>query len=361
MWPQVMAHRHYGNKMPTLLIGNKNKIKIGDKRNFILYLEGVHGDGKSYIALDDFDFHDCESSGECHSTLDFRCADGSCVAYQRACDAQYDCEDKSDEYHCDKLQGDCSFDAGDWAAQCGWVQSQEDDKEWAAASGSPNPALGPPHDHALAARGHYLYMDSQDEHPGRTATVSMGALYPASEGICYVRFWYYIHNDNITADTGTLRLVREVNDGHRYPLLIRSGNYMDKWLQEVVVVSSGSPFYLLFEGETGDPFQTYIALDDVSVTPSCVSGVLPPSSNTTWCEPGQRACVGGECVAADFFCDCFVDCQDGSDERNCSLGWEAARPDSSVTTCSGRPEVALLPAHAKPPSPRVKMASVTVA
>lgn len=52
-------------------------------------------------------------------------------------------------------------------------------------------------------------MSSVEEPAGRVAAISTGVQYPPSEGICYVRFWYYMHNDDTTANIGSLRLIVE--------------------------------------------------------------------------------------------------------------------------------------------------------
>lgn len=61
-------------------------------------------DFQTYISIDDIEFVNCVPSQECHSTLDFQCADGSCIPRQYHCDANYNCADKSDEFQCQKYQ-----------------------------------------------------------------------------------------------------------------------------------------------------------------------------------------------------------------------------------------------------------------
>lgn len=51
----------------------------------------------------------------------------------------------------------------------------------------------------------------------------------------------------------------------------------------------------------------------------CETGVGPPPTNTT-CDADQRACDSGQCVPEAFFCDCVVDCIDGSDESENNCG-----------------------------------------
>lgn len=59
---------------------------------------------QSHIALDNLSFSNCEPSGECQSSIDFQCANEYCIPRQEACDAKYDCMDKSDEYQCPDIK-----------------------------------------------------------------------------------------------------------------------------------------------------------------------------------------------------------------------------------------------------------------
>lgn len=47
----------------------------------------------------------------------------------------------------------------------------------------------------------------------------------------------------------------------------RSSNYEASWQEVVALVSSDSPFRLVFQAELGNANQSYIAMDDVSLTP----------------------------------------------------------------------------------------------
>ncbi|XP_045625135.2 MAM and LDL-receptor class A domain-containing protein 2 [Procambarus clarkii] len=306
-------------------------VNIGNKKDFSLYFKAIHGQGKTYIAVDDIAFKNCRSTRECQSNIDFQCADESCIPRQYACDAKYDCPDKSDEYRCENVQGNCNFDKESWLSDCGWERSVDDDKDWSRGSSSSDPLGGPSHDHTLGSSGYYLFLSSAEELPGRIASIKIQKEYPPSTDICYVRFWYYMHNSDSTVDVGSLRLYLEESSGRRRLLMSHSGNYEAKWLEEVLLVSSSDSFYLIFEGETGDPFKTYIALDDISLTQECVTGVGPPPINST-CGSTEKQCATGECIPADFFCDCYADCVDSSDELDCSVTCPSTITRPMITT-----------------------------
>lgn len=55
--------------------------------------------------------------------------------------------------------------------------------------------------------------------------------------------------------------------GGRWVAASRSSNYEASWQEVVALVSSDSPFRLVFQAELGNANQSYIAMDDVSLTP----------------------------------------------------------------------------------------------
>nr|XP_027211162.1 MAM and LDL-receptor class A domain-containing protein 1-like [Penaeus vannamei] len=296
-------------------------IKLNGKRDFTLQFQAVHEDGDTHIALDDIRFEDCAPHvNECQNEIDFACEDGSCIARQHRCDAQYDCFDKSDEFQCPSVKGNCDFDSMTWPSDCAYKQREDDDLDWLQASSSGMLDVGPDHDHTLGSSGHYLYVTNFGGVQGLLASIMPDQKYPASKGVCYIRFWYYMHTSHQVAenvDLGTLRVYLEDDAGERLVVSVRSGNQVKNWLEEIILVEADEDFHIVFEAETGTSQDTYIALDDVSLTPECESGVGPPPTNTT-CPIGELPCNVGGCVPADFFCDCFYDCVDGSDEFGCN-------------------------------------------
>ena len=84
---------------------------------------------------------------------------------------------------------------------------------------------------------------------------------------------------------------------------------------------------IVIQGQVTDPHMADIALDDLSLTPSCMFasspslpvGQRPPSPH---CDPAsQFTCVTGpaQCVLTSQVCDFVSQCQDGSDEANCGM------------------------------------------
>ena len=55
--------------------------------------------------------------------------------------------------------------------------------------------------------------------------------------------------------------------GERQMILVRSGNEPAYWQEEIIPVYVEKNYKIAFEAETGDSGKTYIALDDVSLTP----------------------------------------------------------------------------------------------
>ncbi|KAK7072099.1 hypothetical protein SK128_009911, partial [Halocaridina rubra] len=297
-------------------------IKISGRRDFTLYYKAEFGDDAVHIALDDITFHLCPPMiGECINEIEFECDNGACIPHEYVCDAKDDCIDHSDEYQCPDITGNCNFDSNNWLNECKYAQRTDDDLDWTRSSGSPDPTTGPQSDHTPGSQGQYVYLASSDQEPGLLGTLMINYEYPASSGVCYIRLWYYMHTDSVSSsaqvDVGAFRVYLTTLTDQRTLVLSRTGNGPAYWQEEIIRVYSSTNYFVLFEAETGASSKTYIALDDVSFTPECLTGIGPPPSNYT-CESNEFKCDTGECVPNKFVCDCFYDCIDGSDESDCS-------------------------------------------
>ncbi|MPC07725.1 MAM and LDL-receptor class A domain-containing protein 1 [Portunus trituberculatus] len=293
---------------------------------------------ENHIALDDLVFHNCKPTDECQSSTDFQCASGDCIPRQYTCDAKFDCYDKSDEFQCPRVRGDCNFDTGSWLSDCAYGQRTDDDLDWQQASASDQDGTGPLHDHTLGSIGYYVYVSSKTGEPGLLATIETEDEYPASQGICYIRFWYYMHTDHgtETVDIGILRVYLSDRFNRRYPVASESGNHEEGWKEVVILVNMKDSFVVMFEAETGTSEHTYIALDDVSFTPECETGVGPPPVNNT-CGSGEVRCGSGECIPESYTCDCIADCLDASDEAECSNTCTTLHTRSTTSTTTTTP------------------------
>ena len=56
------------------------------------------------MALDDIQFKNCApDQNECQTYKDFQCGDSFCIPEEQRCDAQFDCNDKTDENDCPEV------------------------------------------------------------------------------------------------------------------------------------------------------------------------------------------------------------------------------------------------------------------
>ncbi|XP_078056417.1 MAM and LDL-receptor class A domain-containing protein 1 [Mustelus asterias] len=305
---------------------NKGVIHLRRMRNFEVIFEGIQiknfGGG---AAIDDIQFKTCapdESlSGYCPAATDFVCQNAKCVESELVCDYKSDCADGSDEFDCSQfvnIPGACNFDGpieSSWFTNCNLMQQNDDDFDWTIGSKRFTAGTGPVTDHTSGAGGMFLYINSTVQHEGDIARIATTHPFPASVGVCRLRFWYYIHGSKAM---GTLK-VYSVSE-HGMPLLMWSvtGSKEANWIYANVIVSNNYPFKVVFGAEVGGDSLTDIAIDDISFTLECVTGgPLPPRPVT--CSPDAFQCLNGkECIHPPWRCDGEEDCTDGSDESNCS-------------------------------------------
>ncbi|EHH18926.1 hypothetical protein EGK_19503, partial [Macaca mulatta] len=89
--------------------------------------------------------------------------------------------------------GSCNFEtsSGNWTTACSLTQDSEDDLDWAIGSRIPAEALIPDSDHTPGSGKHFLYVNSSGSKEGSIARVTTSKSFPASLGMCTVRFWFY--------------------------------------------------------------------------------------------------------------------------------------------------------------------------
>lgn len=56
----------------------------------------------------------------------------------------------------------------------------------------------------LGGGGNYLYIHSAIQREGDVAKVTTRTTYPASIGLCHLRFWFYMHGSD---RMGTLKVI----------------------------------------------------------------------------------------------------------------------------------------------------------
>ncbi|CDQ56054.1 unnamed protein product [Oncorhynchus mykiss] len=218
----------------------------------------------------------------CPAVTDFVCQSGDCIESHLVCDSKADCADESDEVDCGYivgLPGACNFDMPKdmWEETCQLTQDPDDDFDWRIGQRRDTPGTGPPFDHSPGGEGKFLYVHSATEREGDIAKVTTRNPFPASIGLCHLRFWFYMHGSD---RMGTLKVYTVGSSGTRLLMWAASGNHGDRWSYASVILSNTTPFRVTFQAEVGGDVWTDIALDDISFTTQCVVGEVAGSPFT---------------------------------------------------------------------------------
>ncbi|XP_057588580.1 MAM and LDL-receptor class A domain-containing protein 1 [Hippopotamus amphibius kiboko] len=304
----------------------KAVILLGKLRNFEVIFQGIRTrDLGGGAAIDDIEFENCMTVGEtseiCPETTDFLCHNKKCIASHLVCDYKPDCSDRSDEAYCGQYTsttGSCNFETtvGNWTTACNLTQESQDDLDWSIGSRIPTETLSPDPDHTPGSGQHFLYVNSSGPKEGYTARITTSQYFPASLGMCSVRFWFYMVDPK---SMGVLKVYTIEESGLNILMWSVIGSKRTGWLYGHVPLSSNSLFKVAFEADLSGKENIFIALDDISFTPECVFGG-PVTIQPSPCETDQFSCIYTvQCVPLSGKCNGQEDCTDGSDEMGCSL------------------------------------------
>ncbi|XP_071341063.1 MAM and LDL-receptor class A domain-containing protein 1 isoform X4 [Trachinotus anak] len=309
---------HQGNKW------NQAEIPLRKLRNFEVIFEGIRSrDVSGGAALDDLEFIDCAPNAvdpvSCPAVTDFVCHNGDCIESHLVCDNKADCADESDEIDCDHifgLPGTCNFnmDENQWEETCQLSQDPDDDFDWRISHQTETPGAGPPTDHSPGGGGKFLYIHSATQREGDVAKVTTRSPFPASIGLCHLRFWFFMHGSD---KMGTLKVYTAGSSGTSLLMWAATGNHGNQWTYANVILSNPAPFRVTFQAEVGGDIWADIALDDISYTAECmVGGPVTPQPLT--CGVDQFQCAYSfQCIPESWWCDSEPDCADRSDEEHC--------------------------------------------
>ncbi|XP_058153872.1 MAM and LDL-receptor class A domain-containing protein 1 isoform X2 [Dasypus novemcinctus] len=301
----------------------KAEILLGKLRNFEVIFQGIRTrDLGGGAAIDDIEFKNCSTVGEtseiCPEDTDFLCHNKQCIASHLVCDYKADCADSSDEALCGQYTstpGSCNFEttSGPWTTACGLTQDPQGDLDWAIGSRTTAAVGSPDSDHTPGSGRHFLYVNLAGPKEGSTARITTSEYFPASLGLCIVRFWFYMVDPR---SMGILKVYTIEESGLNLLVWSLIGNQGPGWTYGHVSLSSHSPFKVAFEADLGGAKDIFIALDDISFTPECASGgpvEIQP------CAVDQFSCTYTlQCVPLSGKCDGQEDCRDGSDELVCA-------------------------------------------
>ncbi|KAJ8279818.1 hypothetical protein COCON_G00068840 [Conger conger] len=297
---------------------NRAEVPLRKMRNFQLIFEGVRAqDVSGGASVDDIEFSNCAPSTElpasCPAATDFVCQNRDCIESHLVCDNKADCTDESDEIDCSHildLPGACNFDMAEsqsWEEACQLAQDHSDDFDWRIGHTRVTPQTGPLSDHSPGKPGNFLYVYSAVQREGDIATFATKTPFPASIGVCHLRFWYYMYG---SARMGTLKVYTVGESGAALLMWAVNGDQGDRWSYANAVLSSSTPFRVAFQAVVGGDVRTDIALDDISFSTECaVGGPVTPEPPT--CGADTFQCLYSfQCIPQSWLCDGEEDCRD---------------------------------------------------
>ncbi|NXJ03403.1 MALR1 protein, partial [Odontophorus gujanensis] len=126
------------------------------------------------------------------------------------------------------IPGSCNFETQEqeWTTVCGLTQDPWDDFDWNVSSGNVTGQTSPDTDHTPGKGQHFLYINSTAQEEGSRARIITTEFFPASLGVCRVRFWFWMF---ASRQTGVTQVYSVEEHGMDMLMWSSSKNEENKW------------------------------------------------------------------------------------------------------------------------------------
>ncbi|CAH1276877.1 MALRD1, partial [Branchiostoma lanceolatum] len=165
---------------------------------------------------------------------------------------------------------------------CSWVQATSDNADWVRTNGGAATSAGaPPTDHRTRTDGRYLLLEAPSAGTPN-AVLTLPEDYLSTTEDCKIFFHYFM-----TTSSGqlSLRLATRRNQGRLVGRTVTSPSGRH-WIREELVVPVNTTFQVSFEGIL-EPSSGVIAIDDISLTPSCEQVQVDSTKDDTKAAPQE--------------------------------------------------------------------------
>ncbi|XP_072269512.1 MAM and LDL-receptor class A domain-containing protein 1 [Pyxicephalus adspersus] len=231
-----------------------------------------------------------------------KCNNRKCYRPEEQCDFVDNCGDNTDEKDCGTS---CTFENG----LCGWQNSMSDSFDWILGNFSQTLK---PHimDHTMGnEKGYFLSLEtSLGGLRGEKAHIKSTKWKESGED-CTLSFWYYMSSKA----TGQIRVLIKTETGLK-KVWGQSESPDAKWNQVKIRLGKLRHFEVIFEGVRTRDFGGGAAIDDIEFINCSAVGEVPGICP----EDTDFVCKNKKCIEYHLVCDYKADCEDSSDEADCS-------------------------------------------